>query len=415
MMITLGDKKSRTILESFSNLRLSAPFLVIMTVGYGVYAIDRVVLSSVLAPLQTSLSLSNTQIGLLTAAIYIGVTCVVFVAGHLSDKYGRWPVVITGIVIFSAFTWLMGLSTNFYEAFAFRFISGVGEGVFWPVAMASVANYFKGRKGLALGIFYVGFDAGSVAGVSIGGIAYAFSGDNWRPAFFVAPLIGVFVIGAALVGMKKLSLAGEGVIGVRLGRDALQLLRKRNVLLIMVFALLATWQSVWQTAYLPYYFFKAMHFTVLSSAGLTALVLAAGMLGKIGFGGLSDSIRRNRLLLLSLSAILVSYAIFFSSVSYAVDLLAALSMGFFNGSIFPVMQSLMADSSGGKIGSALGLSTTTQSIATVFSTIVAASLFSIGLGKALALDAMIPAALAILVVLALKETRQSPQKVESRA
>ncbi len=401
--------KPRTFPSSSLDLRLTAPFLLIMTLGYGVYAIDRVVLSSVLAPMSKSLALTDTEVGLLTAAIYIGVTCVVFAAGHLSDRYGRWPVLISGVVIFSAFTWLMAFASDFTEAFVFRFISGLGEGIFWPVAMASVANYFKGRKGLALGIFYVGFDAGSVAGVSIGGIAFSLTGD-WRPAFFVAPLVGLFVIGGAIVGMRRLSGAGEGAIGVRLGRDALQLLRRPNVLPIMVFALLATWQSVWQTAYLPYYFFKVMHFTILSSALLTSLVLVAGAFGKIIVGGMSDLVRRSRLLVLSLCAILLSYAVFFSSPVFAIDVAAALSMGFFNGSIFPTLQSLMADSSGGKIGSALGLSTTTQSIATVFSTIVAASLFTMGIGTALALDAMIPAGLAVLVALFLKETRPLPIK-----
>lgn len=375
-----------------------------MTTGYAVYAIDRSVLSSILAPMESSLVLNHAQIGLLVSAIYMGVTCVVFLAGHLSDRYGRWPVIITGILIFSAFTWLVGLSSNFAEAFTFRFISGVGEGIFWPVAMASVSSYFRGRKGLALGIFYIGFDAGSIAGLSIGGIVFSLSG-SWRPAFFVAPLLGVFVIGAALLVSNRTPRSGDVVIGVRLGRDAIQLLRKPNVVLIMIFASLATWQAVWQTAYLPYYFFMVMHFTVLSSSLLGGLVLAAGAFGKVLLGGLSDSHRRNRLLLISMIAILASYAIFFASFGFVLDLVGAISMGFFNGSIFPTMQSLMVDSSGGEIGSALGLSTSAQSVATIFSSIVAALLFTLGVGRALALDAMIPASLAALVGISLRETR----------
>ena len=333
---------------SISSLRASAPFLAIMTVGYAVYALDRSVLSSVLAPMESALALNHAQIGLLVSAIYMGVACVVFLAGHLSDRYGRWPVLTTGVVVFTAFTWLIGFSSNFAEAFSFRFISGLGEGIFWPVAMASVANYFGSRKGLALGIFYDGFEFGCAAGLSIGGIVFTVS-ESWRPAFFFAPLLGVFVIGSAIVASNRLSRAGEGAIGIRLGKDAIQLLRKRNVVLIMLFALLATWQSVWQAAYLPYYFFKGMHFTVLSSSLLAVLVLVAGALGKVLFGGLSDSFRRNRLLLVSVSATLLSYAIFFGSFGFAFDLAGALSMGFFNGSIFPKMQSLMADSRAGKI------------------------------------------------------------------
>ena len=392
----------------------SAALLLILTMGYAVYAVDRTVLSAVLAPMSTSLALTNItilglrlpEIGLLSAAQYIGVTGTVFVAGYLSDRHGRWPVIISGLMVFTAFTWLIGFSTNFTEAFTFRLISGLGEGAFWPVAMASVANYFKGRKGLALGIFYVGFDAGSVAGLSIGGVAYSLS-SSWRPAFFFAPLLGLVVIAAALIARKRLEGAGQGASGIRLGRDAVQLLRKRNVVLVMVFALLATWASVWQVVFLPYYFFKVMDFTVLSSALLSSLVTVSGAFGKVILGGISDSVRRNRLLVAVTVATFLSYALFFSSFSFALDMAGALSMGFFSSSIFPVMQALMTDSAGGTTGSALGLSTSSQSVATIFSPIIAASLFTLGVGRAVALDAMIPIALACVVALFLREPRRA--------
>ena len=412
-----------------SRMGVSGAFLLIMTLGYMVYAADRTVLSAVLAPLASSLALSNTQIGWLSAAQYIGVTCVVFAAGHLSDRFGRWPVLILGLSVFTAFTWLIGLATSFDQAFAFRLFSGFGEGLFWPVAMASVAKYFRGRKGLALGLFYVGFDAGSVAGLSIGGIAYSLAG-SWRPAFFVAPSLGLVVIAGALVARKRLASAGQGNVGLGLRRDALQLLRKRNVIPIMVFALLATWASVWQVVFLPYYFFKVMNFTVLTAALLSSLVTVAGACGKVVLGGLSDTVPRNRLLMAVTFATFLAYALFFSSLGFALDMAGALLMSFFSSSIFPVVQSLMSDSAasrpfaisiegeggdGGRpaydlTGSALGLSTSAQSVATIFSPLISASLFTLGVGKAVALDAMIPIALAFLVAVFLVEPRQRPKR-----
>ena len=392
--------------EKASSLKLSAPFLFIITLGYAVYAVDRTVLSAVLAPVSSSLALTNPEIGLLSAAQYIGVTCVVFLSGYLSDRYGRWPMMIGGVAVFSAFTWLIGFSSSFSEAFLFRLVSGFGEGAFWPVAMASAADYFRARKGFALGIFYVGFDAGSVAGLSIGGIAYSLSG-MWNTAFFIAPLIGVFVLVGMLLARKRLPLSSTDGTRISLGRDALRLLRKRGVIIIMIFAFLATWSSVWQVVFLPFYFFKEMHFTVLSSSLLSSVVTLTGMFGKVIFGRVSDSIRRNGLLIAVSVATLASYAIFFfSSFGFAVNFAAALSMGFFSASIFPVMQALMADLGGGRTtGSALGLSTSSQSIATIFSPIIAASLFTIGVGRALALGAMLPLGLALVCLVFLREPR----------
>jgi len=375
-----------------------------MTVGYAVYAADRTVLASVLALMASDLKLTNYGIGLLGSAQYIGVLCFVFLAGHLSDRYGRKSVLIVGLVVFTLFTWLIGLASSFFEAFVFRLISGFGEGIFWPVAMAAVASYFKERKGLALGIFYVGFDAGSVAGLSLGGLAYALS-ENWRTAFFAAPSLGLFVI-AGVAGLKnKFASSGNDAARIRLGRDALKLLRQRSVILIMAFALLATWASVWQVVFLPYYFFEVMHFGILSSALFAAVVFISGGIGKLVLGGASDLWRRNRLLASISLVVILSYALFFATSNLTLDLLLAIIMGFFSSAIFPVMQALMVDTCKGRTGTALGLTTTSQSVATVISPIITASLFVMGIGRAVALNAMIPAALTLLVALLIKDPR----------
>jgi len=380
--------------------------LLTMTLGYVVYAADRTVLSSMLAPMKVSLALTNGELGLLGSAQYMGVLCVVFAAGHLSDRYGRRRILVLGLAVFTAFTWLIGLSSSFAEAFVFRLVSGLGEGVFWPVAMASVADYFKGRKGLALGIFYVGFDVGSVAGLSIGGVAYYLTGD-WRPAFFVAPSLGLIAIAGVAALRRSFSQSGpDASVSMRLGRDLAPLIRRRNVALLMVFALAATWASVWQVVFLPYYFYTVMNFSVLSSALLSSIVSAAGGFGKVLLGGASDAWPRNRMLVSISFAVLLSYGVFFASSSFAVDLLSAIALGFFSSSVFPIMQALMTDSCDGRSGTALGLTTTTQSVATVLAPIITASFFTFGVGRAVAFSAMVPAALTILLALLLTEPRR---------
>jgi MFS family permease len=353
-----------------------------------------------------ALNLTNAEIGLLGSAQYIGVLCFVFLSGHLSDRYGRKLVLVVGLVIFTVFTWMIGLASSFIQAFVFRLISGFGEGIFWPVAMAAVATYFKNRKGLALGIFYVGFDVGSVAGLSLGGLAYSLSGD-WRTAFFIAPSIGLFVIAGAAWLRDSLAASAQDSARIKLGRDAVGLLRQRNVILMMIFALLATWASVWQVVFLPYYFFTVLHFGILSSALFAATVSISGGVGKLVLGGTSDIWRRNRLLAVISLGVLLAYAFFFAVSNPLLDLLFAIIMGFFSSSIFPIMQALMVDSCRGRTGTALGLTTTSQSVATVISPIITASLFAMGVGRAVALNAMLPAALTLVVALMLKEPRQS--------
>jgi MFS family permease len=383
-----------------------------MFLGYFAFTADRTVLSAMLKPLSSALGAGGEYFfgvagtAWLASAQFIGVLAFVLLSGHLSDRYGHRKVIIVGIAVFTAFTWLIGLATSLQEAFVLRLVSGFGEGLFWPAAMSAVANYFGGSKGLALGIFYAGFDLGGAAGNSIGSATFVFTGD-WRTAFFVAPLVGLPVLAGVFVSRGTFAEAATKTGVLSLGRDATALLKRRPVSVIMAFAFFATWASVWQVAYLPYYYSQVLGASVPMAALVAAAVLVAGMVGKVTVGRLSDRLRRDRLLLALTLAVVFFYGVFFSTSDFALGVVVALAMGFASSAVFPVMQALAADSAGGRTGTVLGLTTTFQSVAAVIGTLVPGSLFSLGFGKAVALGAMIPAALTVIIALLLRESRTS--------
>ena len=281
---------------------------------------------------------------------------------------------------------------------------------FRPVAMAWVASYFGRRKGLALGIFYIGFDIGSIGGLAIGGLTYAIY-NTWQPAFFIAPSIAILVF-AGLPFMRKDRFDPPVGLKIKLGWDALELIKEKKVLLLMLFAFFATWSSIWQTAFLPLYFNKVAHFSVSYSALMTIPVLASGAFGKVILGGVSDRWKRNRLLLVISFIVISFYSIFFVTTNFDVDVLAALGMGFFSAAIFPILQSLIVDTSGVvKAGTALGLTMSAQSLGAIFSAAFSAALSSLGISRALALNAMIPTVAIIVISLLLAEPRMSKLKV----
>jgi len=173
----------------------------------------------------------------------------------------------------------------------------------------------------------------------------------------------------------------------------------------MAFAFLATWASVWQVAYLPYYYRSVFNTSVAQSALTAAAVLVAGMAGKAVFGRLSDTIRRDRLLI-SLSIVVVGlYGIFFATPDLAVAILSAVAAGFFSSALFPVMQALASDSSGGRTGTVLGLTTTFQSVAAVIGVLLPGALLSFGVKSAFAFGAIAPALAMTVAALFLRESR----------
>jgi len=404
---------SKSVPESRQNRDVSraAWFLAIMFLGYFAFTADRTVLSAMLSPLSASLGISKTvsfgiaETAWLAAAQFMGVLAFVLLSGYFSDWYGHRKVILVGLMVFTAFTWLIGTAANFQEAFVYRLVSGFGEGLFWPAAMSAVANYFGRNKGLALGIFYAGFDLGGAAGNTIGSITYSFTSD-WRTAFYVAPLLGIPVIAGVFASKKTFSEAATRSGTLSIGKDAIGLLKKRRVSVIMAFAFLATWASVWQVAYLPYYYRSVFATSVVQSGLTAAAVLMAGMIGKTVFGRLSDSIRRDRLIL-ALSVVVVGlYGMFFATSDLGLAIVTAVAAGFFSSAIFPVMQALASDSSGGRTGTVLGLTTTFQSVAAVIGVLLPGALLTLGVRWAFSFGAIVPAVAMAFASVLLRETRE---------
>lgn len=394
-------------------------FLALMFLGYFAFTADRTVLSAMLKPLSASLGFERTatfgisETAWLAAAQFVGVLALVLASGHLSDRYGHRRVILVGVGVFTAFTWLVGVASDFQQAFAFRLVSGLGEGLFWPAAMSAVANYFGRSKGLALGIFYAGFDLGGAAGNGIGSVAYALTSD-WRTAFFIAPLVGLPVLAGISVSRGAFAGAATRVGALSIGRDSVALLKNRRVAAILAFAFLATWASVWQVAYLPYYYSVVLGASVPAAGAIAAGVLLSGMVGKIALGRLSDSVRRDRLLLFLSVLVVASYALFFSTRSFFTGVGVAMALGFFSSAMFPVMQALASDSARGRTGTVLGLTTTFQSTAAVVGVLVPGALFAFGdVLRAIALGAMFPAVLTALSALTLREVRSPGPKSEN--
>jgi MFS transporter, DHA1 family, multidrug resistance protein len=97
-----------------------------------------------------------------------------------------------------------------------RFLHGLATAVFGPIAMAVVADLFKGTRGVALGSYTAATQAGAMLGPLLGGWLVTMSGFRW--AFVAAGLAGCMAFLLFLVirwpPQARHAAAGTGAAGV---------------------------------------------------------------------------------------------------------------------------------------------------------------------------------------------------------
>ena len=86
-------------------------------------------------------------------------------AGRLSDRYGRKPFIIAGLLVYMVAGIGYLTAGSFYQVIAFRAFSGVGTSLVFSVARAYVGDITpKGQEGRWLGVFatadFIGFGTG---------------------------------------------------------------------------------------------------------------------------------------------------------------------------------------------------------------------------------------------------------------
>ncbi|MGI0092007.1 MAG: MFS transporter [Nitrososphaerales archaeon] len=213
--------------------------------------------------------------------------------GRLGDLYGRVRVYNIGFGIFTLGSLFCGLAQGGSELVAFRVIQGLGGAMVFSNSGAIIADTISEKKrGRAYGITGIGWSAGAVLGILIGGAVITFLG--WRYIFFINIPVGVCAVvmcykvlrekservkakidylGMALFGSGLFfllyaltNIAGSGASSS--GFEALLL----GVILIFIF-------TVWQMRYSA----PLLNLSIFRQKVLTASILASFFQGLAGF------------------------------------------------------------------------------------------------------------------------------------
>lgn len=250
--------------------------------------VDRQLVYALLPLITTDLRLSDAQAGSLASAFMIVYMLAAPPIAWLADTRGRKPWIAGGVAIWSVATGAAALAGSFTSLFVSRTVVGIGEACYGAISPSFVAERFSPkRRGTALAIFSLAIPVGSALGYAGGGMLGQAIG--WRHAFWVVGLPGLLL--AALCLLLPNDPPHKATPPALAGYREVWSVRTFRLITFagagMTFALGGF--AVW----MPTFFHRSWGLSV-GDAGLRfgAVTVAAGLLGSLVGGLLSDRLRR---------------------------------------------------------------------------------------------------------------------------
>nr|WP_187702471.1 MFS transporter [Dietzia sp. SLG310A2-38A2] len=116
--------------------------------------------------------------GTALASFAVGTAAVISLAGRLSDRYGRRPLVISGLVVSGISTIILGWCDTVPLLIAASVVAGIGAGVLNPAQHAAVADVIGADRsgGKVLASFQMASDSGAILGPVLVGVVVQLSG-----------------------------------------------------------------------------------------------------------------------------------------------------------------------------------------------------------------------------------------------
>jgi DHA1 family multidrug resistance protein-like MFS transporter len=157
--------------------------------------------------------ITTADIGIATSAWMLANFLFQMPMGWLSDRIGRKPLMIFGLVLHIGITLAYLGMDNAPMLIVLRFFDGLGGAAVWPAARAHVMDHAPAeRRGQALGMMGAAINGGIMIGPAIGGFLGGVSGFN-GPLWFgaITGLLSLVYLGWKVKNTRRTTTTEEAV------------------------------------------------------------------------------------------------------------------------------------------------------------------------------------------------------------
>jgi MFS transporter, DHA1 family, multidrug resistance protein len=156
-----------------------------------------------LALIQADLDATQTEAASVIAIFLVGFATAPLAVGPLADRFGRKPVMLAGVSVFTLCALGCALAPSIGALLAFRLIQGVGAGAVGVLPRAIIRDLFEEGREARLHIAAVSlvFSMAPLLAPTLGAAILAVG--PWRLIFFVLTGVGAALAAVALVLFKE--------------------------------------------------------------------------------------------------------------------------------------------------------------------------------------------------------------------
>jgi sugar phosphate permease len=242
---------------------------------------------SPLAPfLVQDLHLARKDVGLLVTAAYLGGVLVLVVAGSLSDRFGVRALFLVGMTLAGVPLALASAMPTYLWLLLPIALYGVGNGFALPPTTRAIVEWFPTRRrGVAMGIKQTGVAvAGMICGLIVPPLGEAV---GWRGTVLV---LGVLTVAAGLIswGLYR-ERPDDPSTGPKPARPGLStVIRNRSLLLLSGVTFLYAGVQLSLAGFMVLFLTEKVGMGIAEAGAMLALAQAGGIVGRIGWGVVSD-------------------------------------------------------------------------------------------------------------------------------
>ncbi|MDE1962824.1 MAG: MFS transporter [Xanthomonadaceae bacterium] len=215
--------------------------------------------------------------------------------GRLADRYGRRPVLMVDVLLFSALELACAFAPSLNALLVLRFLFGIAMGGEWGIGASLVMESIPASsRGAVSGLLQSGYPCGYFLGALAYWLVFGVFGLGWRAMFVAGALPALLVLYLrARVPESPVWEAHRQAGQPRHVLDAMQGHWKRLVYMMLLMAAFNMFSHGSQDMY-PTFLKAQLHLGTGEVTLLTMLLNAGAIVGGLAFGAWSERVGRRR-------------------------------------------------------------------------------------------------------------------------